>query len=263
MKKMLLCGLILLMVAFCGFSQSKTSIVIKEMTIENGDTTVNERIINSDDENFMLNDSLFGGNNRFIFFNRDYSLDTNFEESFDQIIHREMKDFFQNFNATPFGIPGKDHDFFSRPFDFDFDTVFNSENLNPWNPDTSLKYQQQDQIEPARPLPRNMVTTEDLIIPDRLPLEGYSVKPGAEEGSVMIVCKLDSKKTTQILLKNSEKKTVYKEKIPSSKGIYTRIFDFSTYDEGTYYLELRQGKKFSASSITVPGSNKNNFQFIF
>ncbi len=263
MKNFMLYSLMLLLIPVCGFSQSKTTITIKSMTIDNGDTTVSERTYNSDDDNIILDDSVFGGNDRFIFFNKDYTLDTNFDERFDQIIHREMKDFFQNFNAMPFDIPESGNDFFSKPFDFNFDSVFTDENLHRLLPDTTRQYPKKDNFDRINPITRNNVTAENIIVPDRQPIDGYSVLPGVEAGSVKIVFQLDSKKSTQIRLKNYKKKTVYKEKIPSSKGIYTRIFDFSAYDAGTYYLELQQGKKFSASSITVPESNKNNFQFIF
>jgi len=263
MKKFLLYGLMLLIIPVCGFTQSKTSITIKSMTIDNGDTTVSERTYNSDDDNIILNDSIFGDNNPFIFFNRDYSLDTNFDDNFDRIIRNEMQDFFQHFNTIPFDIPGQDNEFFSRPFNFDFDSIFSSENPVQMIPDTNNQYGQKENSRPYRPIKRNSITVENIIVPDRQTVEGYSITPGDDEGIVKIVFQLDPGKATQLLIKNDRKKQIYKEKIPVSKGVYTRLFDFSTYEAGTYYLELHQGKKISASTITIPEGNKNNFQFIF
>ncbi|HOY32730.1 MAG TPA: hypothetical protein PKW80_12700 [Bacteroidales bacterium] len=255
MKTIKIFCLAALLVPLWGYSQSKSSITIKSITIENGDTIVKERHYNSDGNGIIFDDSIFGDNNQFIFFNNDYDIDTNFSEKFHEIFSREMNDFFQDFNHPLFDMPDNPIDFYKKSFPLNFDSVFSDEDQVHLHPDTTDASRNKAKSVPPQALRKKSITAENIILPYKQPVDEFLAEPGYEQGSVKIVFQLDQQKNTQLSIKDESKKTIYKEKIPRSKGIYTRLFDFSVYPSGIYFLELRQGKKSSVSRIYKKGNN--------
>ncbi|HNW88484.1 MAG TPA: hypothetical protein PKN48_02410 [Bacteroidales bacterium] len=246
MKTLIFSCLLALAISFEAYAQSHSSVTIKTITIENGDTTVSERSYDSDGSANIFNDSIFNHDNPFIFFNKQYSLDTNFTENFDRIINREMKDFFQDFNSFSFEMPENSTELFNKVFPPDMDDAFTKDFPSQMIPD-SLETNLDD--EPSQPARNTGISTENIIFPDKQAISDFSATPGDEIKSVQIIFQLDPKNTTRLVLKDESKKTIYKEKIPKSKGVYTRLFDFKVYPSGIYFLELNQGKKASACRI--------------
>lgn len=237
------------------FAQSQSSITIKTITIENGDTVVSERSYNSDSNGIILNDSVFNQNDHFIFFNNDYNLDTNFTERFHDIFSREMKDFFKDFNNDAFEMPDNNMEFFNKSFPLDMDTAFSKEyNFQMVPRDTAYSYS-------GKKNSNNDITTENIIIPGKQVVNDYSVVAPPDERAIKIVFQLNPDKATQLILKNENQKIIYKEKMPKARGIYTRLLDMNVYMPGTYYLEVKQGKSVSASRIITQKNNNQIFQF--
>lgn len=236
-------------------AQSQSSITIKTITIENGDTVVTERSYNSDGNGIILNDSVFNQNDHFIFFNNDYGLDTNFTERFHDIFSREMKDFFKDFNNNTFEMPDKNMEFFNKSFPLEMDTAFSKEyNFQMIPRDSNYSFRE-------KKFSNNDITAENIIIPGKQAVSDYSVFPLPGERALKIVFQLNPGKATQLILKNENQKAIYKEKMPKASGIYTRLLDMNVYMPGTYYLEVRQGKSVSASRIILQKNNNQLFQF--
>lgn len=246
MKTLIFSCLLALAISLETFAQSHSSVTIKTITIENGDTTVTERSYDSDGSGIIFNDSIFNRDNPFIFFNKQYSLDTNFTENFDRIIDREMKDFFQDFNGFSFEMPENSTELFNKVFPPDMDDAFTKDFPYRMIPDSLETNLDEGASKPAR---NTGISTENIIFPDRQSVSDFFATAGDEIKSVQIVFQLDPKNTTRLILKDETKKTIYKEKIPKSKGVYTRLFDFKVYPSGIYFLEITQGKKASACRI--------------
>jgi len=237
------------------FAQSRSTVTIKTITIENGDTIVTERSYDSDGDGIILDDSIFNKNDHFIFFNNDYGLDTNFTERFHEIFSREMKDFFRDFNGYAFEMPENDIEFFNKSFPLDTDTAFSKEyNFQMIPRDTTFSFND-------KKFSNNDITAEDIIIPGKQAVSDYSVVSDPNEWAVKIIFQLNPNKTTQLLLKDEKQKVIYKEKMPKASGIYTRLLDMNVYLPGTYYLEIKQGKSISASRIITKKNNNQIFQF--
>jgi len=237
------------------FAQSQSTVTIKTITIENGDTIVTERSYNSDGNGIVFDDSIFNQNDRFIFFNNDYGLDTNFTKNFHDIFSREMKDFFRDFNNPAFEMPENNIEFFNKNFPLDMDTAFSRDyNYQMIPRDTSNTLLD-------TPFRNPEISTENILIPGKQPLSDFSVVSDPVERAVKIVFHLNPKKVTQLLLKDENQKIIYKEKIPKANGVYTRLLDMKVYLPGTYILEVTQGKSSSASRITKQKDNNQIFQF--
>jgi hypothetical protein len=244
----------MLMVNFV-FAQSQSTITIKTVTIENGDTVVTERSYNSDGNGIILDDSIFGQDDHFIFFNNDYGLDTNFTQNFHDIFSREMKDFFRDFNNSGFDMPENNIEFFNKKFPLDMDTAFSKEYDFQMIPrDTAKAF-------PDKPLRKTDISTENIILPYKQPITDYSVVSDPDDYAVKIVFQLNPKKVTQLLLKDEKQKVIYKEKMPKASDMYTRLLDMNAYQPGTYILEVKQGKNCSASRIIAKKNNNQIFQF--
>ena len=243
-------------------AQSKSTITIKTIKIENGDTIVTERSYNSDGDNVIIDDSTFSPGNHFIFFNNDYGLDTNFTENFSEIFSHEMRDFLDNFNVSPFEMPENTFEFLNKKFSPDFDTAFSNQDFYKMLPDTSGFSKNFDIPKPPKQVHNESIITDNIILPNKQPVEEFLTEPSNEEGKVKISFLLDAKNATRLVIKDEAKKIIFKEKIHKSKGIYTRIFDFNVFPSGNYILELKQGNKQAASRIMVQRPN-NNFHFIF
>jgi len=234
-------------------AQTQSTISIKTITIQNGDTVVTERSYNSDGNGINFNDSIFNSDDHFMFFNKNYEIDTNFEENFNAIISREMKDFLKNFNYSPFETQENDIEFFNKTFPFDFDSTFSNEYDYQMIPqqDSSVTSPNKNYFRPLKPKGNFEIITENIIIPDKDCVIDFATSASTEDGSLKIVFQLDQKNYTKLLLKDEKQKDIYKEKIPKSSGVYTRLLDLKVYSPGTYFIEVRQGKKVSISKILL------------
>lgn len=219
--------------------ENTSTITIKTYKIINGDTILAEKTFNNGNGVFY-NDSIFEKDFGFIFFNKEYSLDTNFEDDFNEMFSKEMQLFMKDFNKSFSEDVLKSNDLFNQSFTLDFDSlkndffIFYSDSLNPNEYQIRIKPSEQ-----AGNIQKKIITTH---LPEAskgyIPL--FSINEYSAEYFINICFGMDPKQGSQIIF--SKEKKLYKEKVPSSKGIYNRRFDFSPYKEGIYYLKVKQGK---------------------
>lgn len=245
---------VMLITALLASAQTKSTITIKSMTIQNGDTIAKEQTFQNDG-NTMIYDSLFDNNSRFLFFNRNYDLDTNFKQGFSDIFGKEMNDFMKKFNFPSGNLMDPDFDFFGHDLNLDLDSAFSKLYHQKLFPDDSDAENPEEMPQLQTLLPYE-ISCEKLISIDQNEVAGYATEPDDREGNIKVSFTLDAQKESVICLYDAANKPFYKEKVPKSKGIYTRLFDFTVYEPGTYYVSVAQGKKISKSRIVF---KKNGF----
>ncbi len=232
--------------AFSANAQIKSTIKIKSITIENGDTIVNEKTYQNDG-NTIIYDTMSNDNSRFLFFNKDFEIDTNFDQSFSDNFSREMSEFIKKFNSPRDNFFDNDFDFFDQKIPYNFDSLFMNHGQKSIIPvDTSGE-------DMEIPLPKKMsaynISCENIFLPEKHSVNNYTIHPDSEEGSLKVSFSLDPKKSSTICFIDANNKTFYKEKVPKSKGTYTRIFDLTVIDPGTFYITITQGTLQSKSLV--------------
>ncbi|MFA5195228.1 MAG: hypothetical protein WC401_05460, partial [Bacteroidales bacterium] len=241
--------------SFGVLAQSKSTITIKTITIQNGDTVITQRSYDSEgDNNIFFSDTAFNNQDVFLFFNKDYDLDTNFSERFEEIFTREMKDFFKDLNMDNDDFFDKKFDIFDRtfPLDMNIDSLFPDEVYR--MPDATEKEYEQLKPRIERQQQDNQAhrIVSEIIISSSLPnVSNFGTDEFSDDSQLKVYFQLDEKKSTLLTVDNDNHKSIYKEKIPKSKGLYTRLFDFSSYKPGIYYLSVKQGKKQSVSKVSI------------
>jgi hypothetical protein len=244
---------VLLLTVISVSAQTKSTITIKSMTIQNGDTIVKEQTFQNDG-NTMIYDSLFDNNSRFLYFNKDYNLDTNFNQRFSDVFGHEMGDFLKKFNFPSGNLLDPDFDFFNHSFPLDFDSILFEHNNHSIIPeDKNLNYN--EEIPFSQQLFPYDISCEKMISVAQSEIENYSTYPDPQEGTLKVSFNLDSQKPTLIFLSDANNKPFCKEKVPKSRGIYTRLFDLTVYEPGQYYLSVTQGKKHCKSLIMFKKNN--------
>jgi len=234
-------------------AQTESTITIKSMTIENGDTIVKEKTYHNEGSG-IIDDSLFDTNSRFLFFNKDYNLDTNFNEHFSDMFGNEMQNFLKRFNYPNGNLMDPNFDFFNHNFGFGIDSNL----IKPFKQKSVIP---NDSLFAKKEIPftkhwQPYDIRDELIVSSLKPeIENYFTQADQQEGSLKLTFSLDSKNPTVISLTNSDNKSVYKEKIDKSKGIYTRLFDLTVYEQGIYYLTVTQGKKQNKTLIVFKKNN--------
>jgi len=238
---------VLLMTVISVSAQNNATIHFKTMTIHNGDTIVKEQNLPGDGSTF-ISDSLFDNNTHFLYFNNDFNLDTNFNDNFSESFSNEMKEFLKQFSFPSGNMFGQGFDNFGFDLPIDMDSMFrknfpsnglpgDSINNNFVQPQTNFWYPYSISCD-------NMVSVFGPV------LDNYSTEPDLMNGTLKVSFSLDALKPTLIRISNSKNKTVYKEKLRKSSGLYTRLFDLSVYEPGKYFLTITQGKKQNKSILT-------------
>lgn len=236
-------------------AQSKSTITIKSMTIQNGDTIVKERTYHNDG-NAMIYDSLFDDNSRFLYFNNDYHLDTNFNERFSEAFGHEMEDFIKKFNYPSGNLFDKEFDFFDHSLSYNIDSLFSIDSMftDSFNNNFTDDNNKNESPFAEQWFPYN-INCENLISTLKPSIDNFSTEPDQSKGLLKVSFNLDPQKQTVICFNDSDNRTIYKEKLPKSKGLYTRLFDLSVYQPGIYFITVSQGKKQSKSILKF---SKNN-----
>jgi hypothetical protein len=194
MKTLIFSCLLAVITPFTVFAQSKSTISIKTIKIENGDTIVTERSYNSDGDNIIMDGSIFNMDGPFIFFNNDYNLDTNFTEKFHETFSQEMKFFFNTFNGSPFDMPENAMELYKKNLPLNFDSVFSDKDFHQMIPDTTRNYRDKAKSQTRKPKRNDHISTENIILPNKMPVSEFSAEPGDEAGNVKIVFQLDPKR---------------------------------------------------------------------
>ncbi len=199
------------------------------------------------DGNTIIYDTMSNDNSRFLFFNKDFEIDTNFDQSFSDSFSREMSEFIKKFNSPMDNFFGNDFDFFDQKNSINFDSLFMNPSQKGIIPiDTSI-----ENIE--IPLPKKEsaynISCENIFLPEKHGVINYTIHPDSEEGSLKVSFNLDPKKSSTMCFIDAKNKTFYREKVPKSKGTYTRIFDLTVINPGTFYITITQGTLQSKSLI--------------
>jgi hypothetical protein len=227
-------------------AQNESTITIKSMTIVNGDTIVKEKTYHNQG-NAIITDTTFDSDMPFLYFNRDYNLDTNFDERFSENFGDKIQEFLKNFNNPDGHLLDQNFDFFNKGFSFGFDSSLMKpfrEKIKP-EPENLNK---EKKIMPEEPALYD-INAENIVSSTKPSIKCFNVVANQHEGTLKVSFSLDEKNQTLLRIGNSENKVIYKEKIPKSKGMYTRLFDMTVYEPGTYYLTVVQGKKQNKSQI--------------
>jgi hypothetical protein len=234
---------ILLITVISVSAQTKSTLLIKSMTIQNGDTIVKEQSIQNEGKP-LIYDSLFDNNSLFLFFNKDYELDTNLSDNFSKSFGHEMENFLKEFNFPSENLFGQD-------FDLGFPSNIDSMFSHAYPPDIFKNNPDSENSESpkAKVWYPYSISCENMVSILNPSLDNYSAEPDPLKGIVKITFSLDEQKPTAICITDSKNKIVYKEKLPKSKGIYVRLFDFSVYEPGDYYINITQGKKQNKSLL--------------
>ncbi len=249
---------VLLLTVISASGQTKSSITIRSMTIENGDTIVKEKTYNNEG-NGIIADSLFDNNSRFLFFNKDYNLDTNFNEHFSDMFGTEMQNFLKKFNYPNGNLMDPDFSFFNHNFGFDIDSNLikpfqykGFPDIKPTQPEINNEQSELPYTKQWQPYD---IQNEPIVSSLKPKIFNYSTEANTQDGSLKLSFNLDNSNPTLIELSNSENNSIYKEKIPKSKGLYTRLFDLTVYEPGIYYLTVTQGKKQNKTLIVFKKNN--------
>jgi len=261
--------------------QNKSYVKIKTMKIVNGDTIVTEKEYKGNG-NMSIDDTLTGqgfGNFQFRTFNNPD--DSSFFQKYSH-----MGDMFHNFNFgsnnfffRPFEFPdfhnGFDIDSMIKEYNFhDFDSIFpslgnhriiiksyNNDSIEQKNTGKHEKNKPEMDVEVFGKNDREQKITylKKIIIVDN---EKALSKKGNDELAVKIFpnpadryfnisFQLDPKSKTNIMITDINGKEMLKETINKSNGLYTHQLDMSGYAQGSYIINIKQGKKVASKQILI------------
>ena len=236
----LLVVMVLLLTVSIVQAQINSTITIKSITIHNGDTILKEQTYQNDG-NTLIYDSLFDNNSRFLFFDKDYHLDTVFDDNFSDIFGTEMNDFLKRFYGQNDNLLEWSFDFFNHKFPLDLDSLITEPFLDEAVPDNKEGKKNENYNFPLRN--QYNISCTKTPSPSGSEIINFTLENDDENGYVNVSFLLDAKKSTTITLSNANNKTIYTEKIVKSSGMYTRTYDMTVFDPGIYYITLNQGKK--------------------
>jgi len=209
---------------------SKQRMTFKSMVIQNGDTLITEKNIESDDPNARLSDSIFSQNGMFKF---DFG-------------GRDTDSFFQNFSDS-FSSPMFDFDHF-----FQADSLFNKMFLNDYILDTNLMN--------PNPFFLNLPNPNNLKMSSQSPnrsLEVANIESTIDirvlhdVKKMNIMFNLSNSNISLLSVENEQSKTMYSEQIEPAQGYYVRQIDFSEFSKGVYVIKLVQGTSIITKSIIL------------
>lgn len=207
-------------------TSSKQRMTFKSIVIQNGDTLVTEKNIESDDPNARLSDSIFSQNGMF-----------------------------------KFDFGGRDTDNFSDPFssswlDFDHlfqaDSVFNNMFLNGFILDSNIM--SPNSFFSNIPNSNNLKTTSDSV---NRPLQTANneskidIRVLPDIKKMNITFKLSNANISLLSVENEQNKIMFSEQVEPGQGYYVQQIDFSDFSKGVYLIKLVQGTSVITKSITL------------
>lgn len=222
-------------------AQNQTSITVKTMRIVNGDTVWTEKTIQGNGD-FHENDTLRSSDPSFLFFRREYSLDTSFSEDFEKMFSDEINQFLRSFNTMDqtWNLPGFERYFFA-------DTLFKSftdssamiDYLLRLLPDTmQFPVNEQPMVRPpAKLMARQIISSFGREV------EGFGVEPESPDRMINVWFMLSPERKTLLEIEGCGKKSCYSERLPKADMQYNRRFDLGFLKPGTYYIKVSQGRK--------------------
>ena len=255
-----ICSAVLCFAELWATAQTKSTITIKSITIENGDTIVKEKTYTSDG-NSIITDSMPGNNSQFMFFNGTFPFDSNFMQGFPKFDRnysdlfgqgfgnfQGMDDLFKRFSdSTGSFFNNHNFNFFDNETPYGFDSLQSGNNFRDYTPnDNSFG---NDQTPGQGHFQAYNINCRKIVSSAAPEVENYSVEPDRETGTLKVAFNLDPDKQTSICIKDARNKSVYQEKLTKSKGLYTRLFDLTVYESGLYTHSVSQGKKCCTTQI--------------
>ena len=231
------------------FSQTKSIITIKSMTIENGDTVVNEKTYTGDG-NLMIDDTLFNNQFHIGSMNSDMDLDSifNFSQHFRNL---DLSQFFDNQDWPEMfnNLNGNSHDMFQfNPNIMDnmikkfSDSLQQDENMNRFfNPksfeDNNFgRNTNQSVVCTPVPTAKKEISNIEVIIEPNSPYLRVAFDLSKNSGS-------------SIYIYDDQNKQISEETVRKGSGTYSRLYDSSNFPDDCCYLVVKQGKKLSKYRI--------------
>lgn len=234
----------LMFISFILFCQSilvsaqttKSSFHYKSIRIENGDTIVDEKNVESDDPNFNFSDSLMDG-----------------AFSFKSGVGMNPNDMLQGFGIDPFqGFPIIPQ--FENPF-FD-DSLMNLFFQNPMIDTAFFNYNfpNQQNFSPKNSFPQieSFENRQDNNLMD------FKVAILPESNLMNVTFQLSPDKPSELKVLDENAKEVFSEKYEKSDAFYVKQISFSDFNNGVYFIILKQGENEKSSKVIIDKKLKIN-----
>lgn len=208
----------------------KQRMTFKSIVIQNGDTTVTEKNIESDDPNAQLSDSIPMENGMFRFSFGDKGADSFFND-------------FGNFNDPLSSM-------FQNPF---MNDTLLSRMINPhYTLDSNGFFQHPGfgnlSVGPDRGISsQNFNKTEE----EAKNVSAFKVAVLPEINKINITFKLSPQFPSMISVEDSKGKPSFSEQVEASEGYFVRQIDLGTLKAGKYTVKLLQGGKIETESIVI------------
>lgn len=196
---------------------TKQRMTFKSITIQNGDTVVTEKNIESDDPNANLSDSISMGNGAFRF----------------RFGPGDSDDFFKEFGG---GFP-------TNPFLNDpliSDSLINQLFFGHLNGDSTLFSRK-----------RNFSQPYEMDAEDRYRLSDFKVAVLPEINRISITFKCSPVVKSELSILSEKGKTIYQESLEQSEGYYVKQLDLGIFENGKYEVILLQGKNRQSTAIVL------------
>ena len=225
---------LILVIIICFFVNSavlsqnaKQRMSYKSITIQNGDTIVTEKNIDSDDPNANLSDSIPFGNGSIQFHFGDGNSD----------------DFFKEFNGFEF----PNSPFSSTPFLND--SLLNQFFSQHFALDSNFNFRQQPFLNPP-PSDYNNRTFQNFN-KNEYNLSEFKVAIVPEINKLNITFKLSPSSISIVNVINEKGESVLKEQLEKSDGYYVHQIDLSQLPKGKYTITLNQGEKSESTNVLI------------
>ncbi len=210
---------------FAQTQSGKQRMTFKSIVIQNGDTTVTEKNIESDDPNAQLSDSIPMQNGMFKFSFGDIDADRFFND-------------FGNFNDPLSSI-------FQNPFMND--SLLNRFMLPQFPQDSNLFFHN-PAIEQKQGIRRQNFNKEEE---DAHRVSAFKVAVLPEINKVSITFKLSPLFPSIISVENQKGEAAFSEQIEPTEGYFVRQIDLGQLKKGKYIVKLIQGGKTETESLII------------
>jgi hypothetical protein len=198
----------------------------KSITIQNGDTIITEKNLDSDDPKANLSDSIPFGNGSIQFHFGDGNSD----------------DFFMNFDNFQFpNAPFSNNPFLS-------DSLFNQFFSPHFMIDSNYNYQHPFFTPPQSDYNRRSIQN---LNHNNYNLSEFKVAVLPEINKLNITFRLSPTTNSEINVINDKGESVLKEQLERSDGYYVHQIDLSQLQKGKYTITLNQGERRESTKVIV------------
>jgi hypothetical protein len=270
--------------AYCQQEQNQTggtksTITIKTMRIENGDTIVTEKHYETDgDANIEFNDSTGDFDNSGFYkfrynmipsgpdsglFDRSWMDMQDLFKEFDKDFNQNFggfQDFEKNLQLVPDSLLKS---FYSPDIDSIFEITIPDGSIKQQKPfdkskmeDKPRKFNKDFQRLP--PQQRQIYITDEAENTENLkkkknekPVPGFEITLNSTENYINLSFFLDTNKQSIISLTTAKGEELIKEVPGKGYGLFTRQFDLTKFGRGVYYIHVKQGSRISGKRLII------------